>query len=77
MGQARVAVPVEPTRPWRRSDARSAPARVEAAEAYLHALGYRECRVRLHEGELARIEVPLAELRSLAEPAVREAWCDV
>src|SRR5438552_1563299 len=27
-------------------------ARVEAAEAYLHALGLRECRVRLHAGEL-------------------------
>src|SRR5438105_8368928 len=35
---------------------------VGAAGAFLHALGYRECRVRLHEGELARIEVPLAEL---------------
>jgi uncharacterized protein len=45
-------------------------ARVEAAEEYLHALGYRECRVRLHEGELARIEVPLAELPCLLEPAV-------
>src|SRR5207253_9141799 len=33
-------------------------ARVEAAEAYLHSLGYRECRVRLHHGELARVEVP-------------------
>jgi len=47
-------------------------ARVEAAEEYLHALGLRECRVRLHEGELARIEVPAAELARLAEPAVRE-----
>ena len=28
---------------------------------------------RLHEGELARIEVPLAELPRLADPAVREA----
>jgi uncharacterized protein len=46
--------------------------RVEAAEAYLQALGYRECRVRLHEGELARIEVPAAELARLADPAVRE-----
>ena len=45
-------------------------ARVEAAEEYLHALGYRECRVRLHEGELARIEVPLAEPSRLLEPAV-------
>lgn len=46
--------------------------RVEAAEAHLHALGFRECRVRLHEGELARIEVPAAELWRLAEPRVRE-----
>ena len=34
-------------------------ARVEAAEAYLKGLGLRDCRVRLHEGELARIEVPV------------------
>ena len=46
--------------------------RVEAAEAYLHSLGFREFRVRLHEGELARIEVPLAELPRLLEPAVAE-----
>jgi pyridinium-3,5-biscarboxylic acid mononucleotide sulfurtransferase len=48
-------------------------ARVEAAEAYLKGLGLRELRVRLHEGELARVEVPAAELPRLAEPAVREA----
>jgi pyridinium-3,5-biscarboxylic acid mononucleotide sulfurtransferase len=48
-------------------------ARVEAAEEYLRGLGYRECRVRLHEGELARIEVPAAELARLADPVVREA----
>jgi uncharacterized protein len=47
-------------------------ARVEAAEEFLHGLGLRECRVRLHEGELARVEVPAAELGRLAEPAVRE-----
>jgi pyridinium-3,5-biscarboxylic acid mononucleotide sulfurtransferase len=47
--------------------------RVEAAEAYLKTLGLRECRVRLHEAELARIEVPAAELARLAEPAVRDA----
>ena len=46
--------------------------RVEAAEAFLHELGLRECRVRLHEGELARIEVPASELARMAEPAVRE-----
>jgi uncharacterized protein len=46
--------------------------RVEAAEVYLHELGLRECRVRLHEGELARIEVPTAELARMAQPEVRE-----
>src|SRR5205085_2966115 len=45
---------------------------VEEAEAYLHSLGYRECRVRLHHGELARIEVPADELIRLAEPEARE-----
>ncbi len=44
--------------------------RVERAEAYLKTLGYREFRVRLHEGELARIEVPLSALPRLADPAV-------
>jgi uncharacterized protein len=47
-------------------------ARVEAAEAYLRQLGLRELRVRLHEGEVARIEVPAGELPRLAERAVRE-----
>jgi uncharacterized protein len=47
-------------------------ARVEAAEAHLRSLGFRVCRVRLHEGELARIEVPAAELWRLADAPVRE-----
>lgn len=47
-------------------------ARVEAAEAHLHALGYRECRVRLHEGELARVEIPAEDLPRLADPEWRE-----
>jgi uncharacterized protein len=47
--------------------------RVEAAEAYLKTLGLRECRVRLHEGELARIEVPPAELCRIAASNTREA----
>ena len=46
--------------------------RVEAAEVYLHELGLRECRVRLHEGELARIEVPISELARMAQPEIRE-----
>jgi uncharacterized protein len=48
-------------------------ARVEAAERFLRETGLRECRVRLHEGELARIEVPLTELPALAEPTRRDA----
>ncbi len=47
-------------------------ARIEAAEVYLKQLGLRDCRVRLHEGELARIEVPANEIARLAEPGVRE-----
>jgi uncharacterized protein len=48
-------------------------ASVEAAEEYLHELGYRVCRVRLHEGELARVEVPPEGLARLADAAVRDA----
>jgi uncharacterized protein len=48
-------------------------ARIEAAEVYLRQFGLRDCRVRLHEGELARIEVPLAEVERLARPEVRDA----
>lgn len=39
--------------------------RIELAEAFLKQLGFRECRVRLHEGELARIEVPTADIERL------------
>src|SRR5262245_19141374 len=47
-------------------------ARVEQAEAFLKELGLRDCRVRLHEGELARIEVPVGDIKCLAEPSLRE-----
>jgi len=47
-------------------------ARIEAAEQLLHELGLRECRVRLHENELARLEVPPAEIPRLSEPAIRQ-----
>ena len=46
-------------------------ARVEAAEAALRALGLSECRVRYHEGDLARVEVPAAEIAKLAADPVR------
>lgn len=47
--------------------------RVEQAEAWLKQLGLREVRVRLHEGELARVEAPPSALARLAEPGVRDA----
>lgn len=46
--------------------------RVEAAEAAVRALGFRELRVR-HLGEAARVEIARGELERLAEPGVREA----
>jgi uncharacterized protein len=39
---------------------------VEQAEAALHAMGFAELRVR-HEGELARIEVPISDLARLLD----------
>ncbi len=42
---------------------------IEAAEAVLHDLGIRECRVRHHD-KLARIEVPVAWITKLSEPNV-------
>ena len=47
--------------------------RVEEAEAFLHSLGLRECRVRYHEGDLARIEVPVSEIARLASDETRSA----
>jgi uncharacterized protein len=41
-------------------------ARIEAAEGILHELGLPECRVRFHEGDLARIEVPGSAIERLA-----------
>jgi uncharacterized protein len=46
-------------------------ARIETAEAILRALGLRECRVRYHEGDLARIEVSPTEIGRLASEPVR------
>ena len=41
-------------------------ARVEAAEAYLHGLGFSQLRVRSH-GDLARIEVPASDIARASE----------
>ncbi len=43
---------------------------IDAAETFLRALGFRECRVR-HHGRLARIEVPTTEIERLAAEGVR------
>ena len=45
-------------------------AAVEQAEAALHALGFRQCRVRAH-GSLARLELPPEEIARLADDALR------
>ena len=47
-------------------------ARVEAAETFLRSLGITDGRVRLHEGELARIEVPLDDIARLGDDTTRE-----
>ncbi len=44
---------------------------IERAEELLRSEGFRELRVR-HHGDTARIEVPLAELPRLVEPALRQ-----
>jgi pyridinium-3,5-biscarboxylic acid mononucleotide sulfurtransferase len=46
--------------------------RIDAAEQTLRSLGLGAVRVRLHENELARLEVPLSALPRLCEGAVRE-----
>lgn len=48
-------------------------ARIDAAEQALRAHGLGCIRVRLHENELARLEVPLEALARLCEPEVRTA----
>jgi uncharacterized protein len=44
--------------------------RIDAAEMFLRELGFRECRVRHHE-QLARIEVPAAEIARFADVDLR------
>jgi len=44
--------------------------RIERCEAFLRSLGFRECRVRHHQG-LARIEVPPSQIDRLCEPETR------
>jgi uncharacterized protein len=46
--------------------------RVEHAESFLKGLGFVELRVRSHQNDLARIEVPRAELNALLDSNLRE-----
>jgi uncharacterized protein len=45
---------------------------VDAAERYLRTLGLREVRVRYHQGDVARIEVPAEAVADLCQPRQRE-----
>ncbi len=45
--------------------------RIDRAEQYLRSLGLRSVRVRYHQGDLARLEVPLDALPRLCEPQLR------
>ncbi|MCC7474989.1 MAG: ATP-dependent sacrificial sulfur transferase LarE [Pirellulales bacterium] len=49
---------------------------IDRAEQVLRALGYHELRVRFHEGDLARIEVPFERVAEVCEPAVRQKICE-
>jgi pyridinium-3,5-biscarboxylic acid mononucleotide sulfurtransferase len=51
-------------------------AMIDQAEQFLREQGFRELRVRYHGGDLARIEVSLAQLSRLAAPGLREALID-
>ncbi|MBX3397795.1 MAG: ATP-dependent sacrificial sulfur transferase LarE [Gemmataceae bacterium] len=46
--------------------------RIERAETFLRELGMRVCRVRYHEGDLARIEVEPEQLERLAGSVLRK-----
>jgi uncharacterized protein len=58
--------------PYGTSVTRERLAQIGGFEAELKGLGFRQVRVRYH-GDLARIELDLAELPRAAEPAVRDA----
>jgi uncharacterized protein len=46
---------------------------IDRAEQFLRALGFRELRVRYHADDMARIEVPVEQIDTLSEPAIRQA----
>jgi uncharacterized protein len=45
--------------------------RVEAAEVLLKSLGLNDCRVRYHDGDLARLEIPAEQVARFAAEPVR------
>lgn len=45
---------------------------IDQAEQILRKLGLKDCRVRYHRGDLARLEVPLDQLSTFTQPAIRE-----
>lgn len=45
--------------------------RIERAEQWLRQHGLRDCRVRYHHGDLARVEVPVEEIGRLATEPIR------
>ena len=47
--------------------------RIDRAERFLRGLGFRELRVRYHDGDMARVEVPATEIGKLCEPEIRRA----
>jgi pyridinium-3,5-biscarboxylic acid mononucleotide sulfurtransferase len=50
--------------------------RVGRAERLLKDLGFRQCRVRVHDAELVRLEVEADEVARMAEPGVRARVVD-
>ena len=50
--------------------------KVGRAERLLKDLGFRQCRVRVHDADLVRVEVEADEVARLAEPAVRARVID-
>ncbi|MEK6247753.1 MAG: TIGR00268 family protein, partial [Planctomycetales bacterium] len=45
---------------------------IDQAEQFLRAAGFHTIRVRYHDSDLARLEVPIDELARLVEPGFRE-----
>lgn len=50
--------------------------RVEEAEAFLKTLGLRDCRVRYHDGDLARLELPKDDVTRFAAEPLRTTVAD-